>query len=215
MSVKIPNGTTFEIAATLSLAKPFTAITNAKPAVLTAAAHGLADGDVIVIDSAWAKLNSRVARVIDSEIGEFAAEGVETTNVTGYPAGSGAGKVRAASGWTQISQITEPAANGGEQQFTTYGFLEDDDDRQLPTNKSASSMTLPVADDPDQAYVAIVEAADEDKEPRVIRANLPGGATIYYYAYVSITATPTLSRNNIMTRTITLSFASRSTRYKA
>ena len=42
MSVKIPNGTTFEIAATLSLAKPFTAISNAKPAVLTAAAHGLA-----------------------------------------------------------------------------------------------------------------------------------------------------------------------------
>ena len=55
----------------------------------------------------------------------------------------------------------------------------------------------------------------ETKEPRLIRANLPGGATIYYYAYVSITATPTLSRNNIMTRTITLSFASRPTRYNA
>jgi len=215
MSVKIPNGTTFEIAATFGAPKPFTVITNAKPPVLTSAAHGLADGDVIVIDSAWAKLNGRPARVIDSEIGEFAAEGVDTASVKNYPAGSGAGTVRAASGWTQLAQITEPAANGGEQQFLTYGFLEDDDDRQLPTTKSASSMTLPVADDPDQAYVAIVEAADEDKEPRLVRANLPGGATIYYYAYVSITATPTLSRNNIMTRTITLSFASRPTRYNA
>ena len=215
MSVKIPNGTTFEIAATFGAPKPFTVITNAKPPALTAAAHGLADGDVIVIDSAWAKLNGRPARVVDSEIGAFAAEGVDTTSVKNYPAGSGAGSVRSASGWTQLAQITEPAANGGEQQFLTYGFLEDDDDRQLPTTKSASSMTLPVADDPAQAYVAIVEAADEDKEPRLVRANLPGGATIYYYAYVSITATPTLSRNNIMTRTITLSFASRPTRYNA
>lgn len=177
--------------------------------------HHLTDGDVIVIESAWAKLNGRPARVIDSDTGEFAAEGSDTTSVKNYSAGSGAGKVREASGWTQISQITEPAANGGEQQFLTYSFLEDDDDRQLPTTKSASSMTLPVAVDPSQAYVAIVEAADEDKEPRLILANLPGGATIYYYAYVSITATPTLSRNNIMTRTITLSFASRPTRYNA
>ncbi len=81
MSVKIPNGTTFEIAATLSTAKAFTAISNAKPAVLTAAAHGLANGDVIVIDSAWAKLNGRPARVIDSDVGDFAAEGVDTTSV--------------------------------------------------------------------------------------------------------------------------------------
>ncbi|WDG77364.1 phage tail protein [Pseudomonas chlororaphis] len=213
MSVRIPNGTTFEIASTMSAPKAFTAISNAKPAVLTAAAHGLADGDVIVIDSAWAKLNGRPARVIDSDVGDFAAEGVDTTSTKNYPAGSGAGTVRAASGWTQIAQITEPAANGGDQQFLTYGFLEDDDDRQMPTTKSASSMTLPVADDPEKAYVAIVEAADEDKEPRLVRANLPSGATIYYYAYVSITATPTLSRNNIMTRTITLSFASRPTRY--
>lgn len=215
MSVKIPNGTTFEIAATLSIAKPFTAISNAKPAVLTALAHGLADGAAIIIDSAWAKLNGRPARVTESEPGSFSAEGVDTTSLKSYPAGSGAGTVREASGWTQIAQITEPTANGGEQQFLTYGFLEDDDDRQLPTNKSASSMTLPVADDPAQAYVAIVEAADDDKEPRLVRANLPGGATIYYYAYVSITATPTLGRNNLMMRTITLSFASRPMRYNA
>ena len=91
MSVKIPNGTTFEIAATLSVPKAFTAISNAKPAVLTAAAHGLTDGDVIVIDSAWAKLNGRPARVIDSDTGEFSAEGVDTTSVKSYPVGSGAG----------------------------------------------------------------------------------------------------------------------------
>lgn len=215
MSVKIPNGTTFEIAGTLGAAKPFTAISNANPAVVTAAANGLANGDVLVVTSGWAKLNGRPARVIAAADDSFSLENVNTINVSSFPAGSGAGTFQVATDWTQIAQITEPAANGGEQQFLTYGFLEDEDDRQLPTTKSASSMTLPVADDPSKDFVAIVEEADEDKEPRLIRANLPGGSKIYYYAYVSITATPTLSRNNIMTRTITLSFASRPTRYNA
>ncbi|QKZ05825.1 phage tail protein [Pseudomonas eucalypticola] len=215
MSVKIPNGTTFEIAGTLGVAKPFTAITNANPAVVSAADNGLANGDVLVVSSGWAKLNGRPARVIAAADDTFSLENINTINASSFPAGSGAGTFQVATDWTQIAQITEPAANGGEQQFLTYGFLEDEDDRQLPTTKSASSMTLPVADDPSKDFVAIVEEADEDKEPRLIRANLPGGSKIYYYAYVSITATPTLSRNNIMTRTITLSFASRPTRYNA
>lgn len=210
---KLPNGTTFEIAALLGAAKPFSAISNASPPVLTAAAHGLADGDVVVVTSSWAKLNGKIARVVDSDVSDFALDGVDTTKVKNYPAGSGAGSVRAASGWTQIAMITEPSASGGEQQFAQVGFLEDDDDRQIPTTKSASSLTLPVADDPTQTYVPLVEAADEDREPRVVRANLPGGSVLYYYVYVSITSTPTMSRNNIMMRTITLSFAARPTRY--
>ncbi|MBD1589788.1 phage tail protein [Pseudomonas typographi] len=215
MSVKIPNGTTFEIAATLGDATPFTAITNANPAVVTAAANGLSDGDVLVVDSGWAKLSGRPARVTAAADDSFSLENINTISLDSYPAGSGAGTYKVATDWTQIAQITEPAANGGDQQFLTYGFLEDDDDRQMPTTKSANSMTLPVADDPSKDFVAIVEEADEDKKPRLIRANLPGGSKIYYYAYVSITATPTLSRNNLMTRTITLSLASRVTRYNA
>lgn len=215
MSVIIPNGTTFEIASAMAAPKVFSAVSNGNPAVMTAAGHALKVGDVIVIDSGWAKLSGRAAIVASVENDAFTIAGIDTSSLKSYPAGSGAGSFRSASQWAQISQITDPTGNGGEQQFVTYGFLEDEDDRQLPTTKSASSLTLPVADDPSQAFLAIVEAADEDKEPRLIRANLPRGTAIYYWAYVSITVTPSLARNNIMTRTITLSFASRPTRYNA
>jgi hypothetical protein len=213
MSAILPNGSILEIAATFSALKPVSAISNANPAVATAAAHGMADGDVIVVTSGWTRLNDKVARVAESDAGTFELEGINTTNTVVYSAGAGAGSVRAASGWAQISQITDSTSSGGDQQFTTFGFLEESDDRQLPTTKSPISMSITVADDPVLPYVPVVEAADDDRAPRVLRLTLPNGSVIYYNAYVSITSTPTLSRNNIMTRTITLSLASRPTRY--
>lgn len=215
MSFKLPNGAILDIAAAFSTAILATAISNANPAVVSAADHGLENGDVIVVTSGWTRLNDKVARVTGSDAGTFALDGINTTNATVYTAGAGAGSVRSVSSWAQIAQITEVATSGGDQQFTTFGFLEDDDDRQLPTTKSPISMTVTVADDPLLAYVPVCEAADEDKEARVVRLTLPNGSVIYYNAYVSITSTPTLSRNNIMTRVITLSLASRPTRYQA
>ncbi|KPA87068.1 Phage tail protein [Pseudomonas asplenii] len=215
MAFNLPNGSIMEIAATISAAKTVTAISNAKPAVATAAAHGLAEGDIIVVSSGWTRLNDKVVRVADIQSGSFALEGIDTTKTTVYTPDAGAGSVREVTGWAQISQITEVASSGGEQQFATFGFLEEDEDRQLPTTKSPTSMTITVADDPLLPYVPLCETADEDRSPRVVRLTLPNGSAIYYNAYVSITSTPTLSRNNIMTRVITLSLASRPTRYQA
>lgn len=215
MAFKLPNGAILEIAATLSAAKSMTALSNASPAVATAAAHGLAAGDIIVVNSGWTRLNDKVVRVADADSGTFDLEGIDSTNTTVYTPGAGLGSVREVSAWAQISQITDVATSGGDQQFTTFGFLEEDDDRQLPTTKSPISMTVTVADDPALAYVPVCEAADEDKEARPLRLTLPNGSVIYYNAYVSITSTPALSRNNIMTRVITLSLAARPTRYQA
>lgn len=215
MAFKLPNGAIMEIASVFSAAVLATAISNGNPAVVTAVGHDLVDGDIIVATSGWTRLNDRVARVDAALADSFALEGIDTTKTNVYTAGAGVGSVRTVSAWAQIAQITEVATNGGDQQFFTFGFLEDDDDRQLPTTKSPISMTITVADDPLLPYVPICEAADEDKESRVVRLKLPNGSEIYYNAYVSITSTPSLSRNNIMTRTITLSLASRPTRYQA
>lgn len=215
MAFKLPNGAIMEIGVAFATAILATAISNANPAVVSAAAHDLEDGDVVVVTSGWVRLDGKVARVDDALASTFALEGIDTTRTQVYTAGSGAGSVRAVTSWAQISQITQVAMSGGEQQFYTFGFLEDDDDRQLPTTKNPITMTLTVADDPAKPYVPICEEADEDKEPRVVRLKLPNGSVIYYNAYVSISATPTLDRNSLMTRTITLSLAARPTRYAA
>lgn len=184
MGFRLPNGATLQIAATYGTAIPVTALSNANPAVATAAAHGLADGDIIAVTSGWTRLNDRAARVSASLTGTFALENVNTTNLQPYPAGSGQGSVREVTGFAEISQITDVATSGGDQQFLTFGFLADDDDRQIPTTKNPISMSVTVADDPALAYVPIVEAADEDKVTRVLRLNLPNGDSILYNAYV-------------------------------
>lgn len=215
MGFRLPNGATLEVAATYGPAIPVTALSNANPAVATAVAHGLADGDIIAVASGWTRLNDRAARVAASLSGTFTLENINTTNVQPYPAGSGVGSVREVTGFVEISQITDLTSSGGDQQFLTFGFLADDDDRQIPTTKNPISMAVTVADDPSLAYVAVCEGADEDKVTRVLRLNLPNGDSILYNAYVSITSTPALSRNNLMTRVISLSLAGRPTRYSA
>ncbi|MEE4668266.1 phage tail protein [Pseudomonas alliivorans] len=215
MGFRLPNGATLQIASAYGAAIPVTALSNANPAVATAAAHGLSDGDIIAVTSGWTRLNDRAARVANSLTGTFALERIHTLNTQPYPVGSGAGSVREVTAFTEISQITDVSTSGGDQQFLTFGFLADDDDRQLPTTKNPISMAVTVADDPDLPYVAVVEAADEDKMARVLRLNLPNGDSILYNAYVTITSTPALSRNNLMTRVITISLAGRPTRYSA
>ncbi|MCK9691367.1 MULTISPECIES: phage tail protein [Pseudomonas syringae group] len=215
MGFRLPNGATLQIASAYGAAIQVTALSNANPAVATAAAHGLADGDIIAVTSGWTRLNDRATRVSKSLSGTFALENINTTNLQPYPLGSGTGSVRKVTSFVEVPQITEVNTSGGDQQFLTFGFLADDDDRQMPTTKNPISMSFTVADDPDLPYVGVVEAADDDKQARVLRLNLPGGSSIVYNAYVSITTTPTLGRNNLMTRVMTLSLAGRPTRYSA
>lgn len=212
MAYALPNGSTFEIASALAASKTVTAITNGTAPSVSATGHGLIIGDYIVLTSGWSKLNSRVFRVATSTTDAFTIAGVDTTSTALYPVGQGAGSFQKVSGWTAISQITEVAFSGGEQQFLNFAFLEDADEKQMPTSKSAISMTLTVADDPSLPYVALVEAADVDLQTRPLKLNLVSGSVMAYNAIVSITSTPTVTRDELMTRTITLSLQSRPTR---
>ena len=212
MAYALPNGSTFDVASALAASKTFTAVTNATAPLVTSTAHGLVTGDYIVVTSGWSKLNNRVFRITIGTADNFTLQGVDTTSTTLFPAGQGAGTFQKITTWTSIPQITEVAFSGGEQQFLNFAFLEDVDEKQMPTSKSAISMALTVADDPSLDYVATVDAADVDLKPRPVRLNLISGSVLAYNAIISITSTPTVTRDELMTRTITLSLQARPTR---
>lgn len=215
MAFRLPNGSTFDFAATYGDEVVVTAISNAAEAVVSAPDHDLVAGDIVVLTSGWVKLTGRAFRVksVVADV-SFVLEGVNTTSTQRYPLGTSAGTVAKVATWVNIPQITEVASSGGEQQFYQFGFLEEDEDRQIPTTKSPSVLTLTVADDPDQPFVPVVEAADELKEQRIQRLNLVNGDVILYNSIASITNTPSLTRNQLMVRTITLAQQGRVTRYK-
>lgn len=203
MAYQLANGSTIEVGATYGTAVAVTGISNAKPAVVTATAHGFAEGDFVVLTSGWSRLNGRTYQLGAITDDTFALVDIDTTNTNAFPAGSGTGSVREVETWTQVPQVTDLAFSGAEQNFTDIQFLEENDQRQIPTFRSASSLAITVADDPAQAYVPLLEAADQDRAPRAWRINQANGSRVLYYAYTSI-APAVLAINELITRTITL-----------
>jgi hypothetical protein len=205
MSVKLPNGSTAHISSGFGTAINVTAVTNASTAVATATAHGLANGDYVVFISGWSRASNRTYRVANVTTNTFELEGLDTADTDKYTAGSGTGTVQEVTGWTQIQQILNITSEGGQQNYATFQFLEDDAEQRIPTNKSAAGLNIEVADDPSLAgWIAAVEAND-DGDPRAFRVTTKNGSKILYYSYVSANKTPSMDVNQPMRCQISIS----------
>ncbi|CAI8753162.1 Phage tail tube protein, TTP [Pseudomonas chlororaphis] len=213
MGYKLPNGGTFQHAATYAAALAITVITNASEAVATVVGATLSAGDIVLLSSGWSKLDNKVVRVKAATATAITLEGIDTTDTQIFPAGGGAGSMKKVLTWVQIPQVTDLAFSGGEQNYLDVVFLENDQGKQIPTDKSAASMVLTIADDPAQAFNAVLLAADAGKQVQAARLNLPGNDSLLYGAYTSFSKQPAVSRNNLLTRTVNLALQAEPTRY--
>lgn len=216
MSVKLPNGAIFSIASAYGAPKTVASLTNAKPPVAGSTAHGFTNGDILEVASGWSNIDGRVAKASGVTTDTLELAGLDTTETTKFPAGTGTGSLREVTSWQQISQVLDSSNSGGEQQFYNYSFLEDSgDEKQIPTIRSARSITLTIADDDTLPQYAVLDAANEDRLPRAVRFQLPSGSVIYYRAYVAFSKVPTTTKNQAMALTVTLSLTGEPTRYSA
>lgn len=216
MSVKLPNGVLFALATSYAAADTVTAVTNANPGVATTAApHGIADGAFIEVTSGWSKLNNRIVRA-DNAVGtSITYEGIDTSNTQTYPAGSGIGSIREITNWTQVSQILECTTSGGDMQFVTYSFLEQDFESQLPTQSSPMSIEMTIADDDTLPGFLALKAVAETRNLVGLRATLPNGSLILFNGYVSFNETPTMTKGQVMGVKATFNLQGRPVRYAA
>lgn len=206
-SVYLPDGTLIHIAASYGSSKTMSAVSNANPGVATLeASHGVVQGDILEVTSNWSRLNKRVVRAGTVSTNDVALEGINTSSTTLFPAGSGTGTVREISSWTQLQQVTSLEGEGGEQQFVTYRFLEDDAERRIPTAKSAAGSRLTIGDDDTLAGQILAETANNDRTPRGIRFTKANGGLIYTSAYITLSPMPRLTFGEIGQLEVTLSF---------
>lgn len=214
MAVQLPNGSLVHMASGYGAWKTMSAISNANPAVATLeASHGVIVSDIIEVDSGWSRLKDKIVRASAVSTNDVTLEGIDTSLTSIYAAGSGTGRVREITGWTQLLQILNSSSQGGEQQFLEYQFLEADGQRRIPTTKSAAGWTLNVADDPTLAGHILAKAANDDRLQRAVRITLPSGALIFMNAYVSMAQVPSLTVNELLAVEVTLSFLNEPTRY--
>jgi hypothetical protein len=209
-----PNGTIFSLGTTYAAPKIISGISNANQGLASSTAHGFGDGDVLVISSGWPRLEGRVARADTILTDSFVLEGIDTSSTNIYPAGAGGGRAVKVTNFVPISQVTDSASSGGEQQFYQWIYVEDGQQRQRPTFKNARSLQLTLDYDPDLAWHNALLNADLINTPHVLMASLPNNSKIYYNMYVSFDGEPTFTANVNQQVVATFSYANpRSTRY--
>lgn len=139
---QVPTGSLFFIATAFGGALTVTGISNASEAVVTSAAHGLANGDVVEMRSAWGRLEKRAFRVKTVAANTFVLEGADTSNLTFFPAGGGTGSARKVATFVQLTTVMNPTASGGEPKKVTYKFVESETEFSINDGFAAVNRSL-------------------------------------------------------------------------
>lgn len=214
MAITLATGTTVSIAKTYGTAVTMSAITNASEAVATlSAGHGCVVGDYIEVASGWDLLDKRVVRVKVVATNDVTLEGVNTASTSKFPAGAGTGSIRRITAWSQLSQLKDLSASGGDQQFADITSISDRTIKQMPTVRNAVTMNIGVFDDPTLAWYADVNVASEASTPYGLLMGFPNGSKLAANTYWSLQKVPTIGKNEALTSQITLAYAADPIRY--
>lgn len=210
----LPNGSQIFIEASRGSELSASAISNAEKPVFTMSnTDDLAKGDyVIVTESTWGKLLDRVLRVSEVSSNSSATlEGINTTDTNVFPIGATA-KIAKITAWSEIPCVQDLAQDGGEQQYYTYQCLSDDQEQQLPTYKSAVSLTYTFAHEYDNAIYPLLRKADENGEVTAMRMYVPKAKEMRCWAGVlSFNEIPQTAVNEMETVSLSCSLKGRYT----
>lgn len=183
----VPTGTTFFIASAYGSAKNTTIVTNAAEAVVTSAAHGYANGDILEVTSGWGRLNKRTFRIKSITTDTFVLEGADTSNTVFFPPGSGIGSVRKVNTFTQITQVLGIQASGGDPKTVSYKYLESDVEFSINDGFAASQLSLELdADSIGTAGYTALRSLTDVQTDTCLRINTRNGAVIYMPCTVAL-----------------------------
>ena len=100
-------------------------------------------------------------------------EGIDTTDTNVFPEGEIKANVAKITGWSEIPCVQDLEQDGGEQQYYNYQCLSDDQEQQLPTFKSAVSLTYTFAHEYDNPIYPLLRKADETGAITALRMYIP------------------------------------------
>lgn len=211
---QVPTRTTFFIASAFSSPIATTVVTNATNAVVTAAAHGYANGDFVEITSGWGRLNGRVFRISGVATNTFTLDGADTSSTTFYPTGNGLGTVRKINTFTQIIQQFNPQTQGGEPRQVNYRYTDSDVDYQINDGFTAVSYSLELdADSNSTAGYTALRTLTESQAPTCFRMVLPAGGQVLVPCTVALNEAIRLQEGQVNRVAVTFAGINRPTRY--
>ena len=213
MAYYFPEGSSQQFSSTFASAKTVSAVTNANPAVATSTAHSYATNDEILFTSGWEDATDTVYKIEVVDANSFKILGLDTSNTSFYPSGSGTGTAQKISGWTAIPQVLTISSSGGDARFTEVNLLAKRNGVKIPTGFNATSVTLTLAHDANNANYQTMIGISRTLSKVAFKQVISGGAVTYGYGYMSASEMPKLNNNQVNTVDAALAVLGRSISY--
>lgn len=199
MAYYFPEGSSTQFSQTFAGEKTITVLSNANPAVATSVAHGYTTGDEILLQSGWEDATDSCYKITVLTADTFSILGLDTSNTSFFPIGSGVGTAQKISGWASVPQILTISASGGDARFTDVNPLAKRNGIKIPTGFNATSITLTLAHDANQANYITMLGISRNLSKVAIKQVISGGAVTYGYGYMSVSEVPKMNVNQVNT----------------
>lgn len=196
----------------LAASKTITGITKANPAVATSTAHGYADGDLLLLKiNGMTQLDYRVVRVAAKTTDTWQCEGVNSTSYDTFTSGT-AEKITFG---TSCATLQDISSSGGEAAAIAVQTIHDEQNYELPGNRSPMAYNFGSIWDPADAGLVALASFDNLKTPCAISFTFSSGAKIYFAAYPSCNLNPGGSAGALVTTPVALRLRGRLTAYSS
>ncbi|MEN9806095.1 MAG: hypothetical protein RL756_603, partial [Pseudomonadota bacterium] len=187
--------------ATLGSALTISAITKASPGVATSNAHGLANGDVVVLAvQGMAELDGLAVRVANVATNTFELEGVDTTDYGTFTSGT-ATEVATWNTFASLQSISLPNQEANKLDITT---IHDTQAQETLGIAGAVSGTMTGLFAPTETAVINLRNATRNTDPRAFRITFENGIKAVFNADVSAGQGFDLQQNSVATASYSL-----------
>lgn len=178
------------------------AITKATTGVATSTAHGLANGDYVVLTVAgmW-QLNDRTVRVANVTTNTFELEGIDTTAFDTFTSGT-ANKVTFG---TSITTATSISSSGGGFDMIDTTTIHGNSKSQMPGLPAASTFSFDNIWDVSDAGLIAMKTASDAQAKRAFKFTFgTGGQIMTFNGYVGANLLPGGSAQQMVTTQTTI-----------
>lgn len=201
MGVNVWSNVQIAIQSALAAADTITGITKASPAVVTATAHGMSNGDYVTLDiqGMW-QLDQVVARIANVAANTFELEGIDSSTYDTFTSGT----AQSITFGTTLSSVSDINVSGGEFQMIDVTTIHDNVKKEIPGSASPVSISMTANWDPSDAGLVALKAASDSRAQRAIRFTFSDAKKWVFNGYIGCTLSPTGQAQNKVSTPLTI-----------
>ena len=194
MTIYTNSGLVLAMQSAAGTATAISAATNAAPGVFTSTAHGLLDGDIVLLNAlGMIEVNERMFVVVNKTANDFQLRNTATGS-TGlstllYGVFTSGTFTKLTLG-TTIAGVQEFTPSGGDIKFVDTTTVQDKVDKQIVVGATAASFGMTMQWDPSDAAQIAMLAAFDIRAAKGFRITWPNGRYTLFYGSIGYAGMP-------------------------